>query len=310
MIEYAMSHDPHRSCFREGDLALLVDSRERTYLVSLHSGHTFHSHLGLVRHGDLIGKAEGTFITTNKGESLLAIRPTVPDYILNMPRHTNILYPKDLAHIILHAQIQPGSVVVEGGTGTGAAAVALLAAVGPRGRLITYEVREEFAVRALRNIEAFHPDLTNLTMRVADLYAGIEERDVDAVVLDLAEPWRVVGHAAAALRMGGTYVAYVPTALQLQQTVLALRQNGHFQRIDAIELMLRHWEAGPRSVRPAHRMIGHTGFLILARRCEPSPWQHGGTPAAGEEPPATVEAQDNPLPPDEIRWDTQELPDR
>lgn len=274
---------PTRSRFREGDLALLIDAREHTFLVSLHSGRTFHSHLGRLHHEELIGREEGSFVTTNTGEPFLLLRPTIPDYLLKMPRHTNILYPKDLAYILLYAGIRPGSVVVEGGIGSGGTALAVLTAIGPTGRLITYETREEFAAKALRNIEAYQPDISNLTLRIADLYEGIEERDVDAVLLDVPEPWQVVRHAAEALHGGGSYIAYVPTALQLQETVLALRRDGRFQRIDAVEIMVRHWEVGPRSVRPAHRMIGHTGFIVLARRCEPAPWK--GTEEQAAAPP-------------------------
>jgi tRNA (adenine57-N1/adenine58-N1)-methyltransferase len=155
--------------------------------------------------------------------------------------------------------------------------------------VISYEVREEFAVKALRNVEAFQADTSNFTLRVGDLYDGIEERQVDAVVLDVPEPWRVVGHAAEALRMGGSFVAYVPTTGQMQETMLALRADGRYQRTDAVEVITRHWEVsgqGGRSVRPAHRMIGHTGFIILARRCDPAPWdatrKDGPTPADDE----------------------------
>jgi tRNA (adenine57-N1/adenine58-N1)-methyltransferase len=262
-----------RAQFHEGDLALLLDAKEHTYLVSLRPGRTFHSNLGFIRHEAIIGAREGSIIRTNKDAPFLLLRPLVADYLMKMPRHTNILYPKDLGYLLFHSGIGPGSVVVEGGSGSGGGAIALLAAVGPTGHVTTYEVREEFAARALRNIESFFPDTSNLTVRVGDLYDGIEERGIDAVVLDVPEPWRVVAHAAEALRMGGAYAAYIPTTLQLQETVEALRRDRRFQRIDAVEVMVRHWEASGRSVRPAHRMIGHTGFLVLARRCEPAPWE-------------------------------------
>lgn len=254
---------------RDGETVLLVDPKDRRYLVALQRGQTFHSHLGQIPHIELIGQPEGAAVETSLGQTFVILRPTIEDFILKMPRHTNVVYPKDLALIIVKANVRPGSVVVEAGLGSAGLASGLLQAVGPSGRVVSYERRPEFVRKALNNVRRFAPDAANWhEAKTADVSEGIDERDVDAVVLDIPEPWRAIGPAVEALRPGGAFVSYVPTVPQVQQTVLALRETGRFVRIETVEALVRRWEVGVRSVRPAQTMVGHTGFVTSARFVE------------------------------------------
>lgn len=254
---------------RDGETVLLVDPKDRRYLVALQRGQTFHSHLGQIPHIELIGRPEGAAVETSLGQTFVILRPTIEDFILKMPRHTNVVYPKDLALIIVKANVRPGSVVVEAGLGSAGLASGLLQAVGPSGRVVSYERRPEFVRKALNNVRRFAPDAAAWhEAKTADVSEGIDERDVDAVVLDIPEPWRAIGPAVEALRPGGAFVSYVPTVPQVQQTVLALRETGRFVRIETVEALVRRWEVGVRSVRPAQTMVGHTGFVTSARFVE------------------------------------------
>lgn len=252
--------------FAAGETILLVDERLRRYTTQLRVGGHFHFHKGVVAHDDLIGQPDGTAVTSSGGAVLIALRPTLAQYVLEMPRRTQIIYPKDLALIVLWADIFPGARVFEAGIGSGALTLTLLRAVGSTGQVITYEQRPEFIERARRNIERFHGPAPNLSIHERDVYAGIAERDVDRVVLDVPEPWQVVGAAADALRPGGILLAYTPTILQAQRTVEALRAHGCFALVETIETLLRPWHISGQSVRPVHRMVAHTGFLTTARR--------------------------------------------
>ncbi len=204
---------------RAGEAVLLIDERRgKRHLVTLRLGQAFHSDRGWVGHDALIGAVEGVTVTTSLGARYLALRPTLAEYVLEMPRGAQVIYPKDLATICLFADIGPGQTVCEAGLGSGALTMVLLRAVGPTGHVVSYEMREEFARRARRNIEVrLGPDVP-LTVRLQDVYAGFVERGVDRVVLDLPEPWQVVEPAAEALRSGGIFCAYVPTIPQAQRT--------------------------------------------------------------------------------------------
>ncbi len=266
---------------RPGEAILLVDVRRgKRHLVTLRAGHAFHSDKGFIGHDALIGAPEGSLVATSRGARYLALRPTLAEYVLEMPRGAQVIYPKDLAAICLFADIGPGQTVVEAGLGSGALTLVLLRAVGPGGRVVSYEVREEFARRAQRNIEARLGPGVPLTVRLQDVYGGLEEREVDRVVLDLPEPWQLVEPAATALRAGGVFCAYVPTVPQAQRTHEALAAHPAFALAETFETLLRPWHIAGPSVRPAHRMVAHTGFLTLARRVQP---RTGGGPAG---PPA------------------------
>ena len=256
--------------FQSGDLVLLIDRKRRKYLITLQEGGEFHSHAGIIAHDDMIGQPEGTeFRTAQKGGVYLAIRPTLGDYILTMKRGATPIYPKDIGAILTYADIRPGTRVVEAGIGSGGLTIALLQAVGESGRIYSYETREDFATLAQGNVSNFLPgdSADRLTVHVSDIYAdGIKEKDVDRVVLDLPEPWRVIPHARNAMRPGGIFLAYIPTTLQLHRLWQELDANPVFDLIDQFEIALRQWDAGPQSLRPAHRMVAHTGFITTARR--------------------------------------------
>jgi len=262
--------------FQAGESLLLIDERRgKRHLVTLRPGQHFHTDRGYIGHDALIGAPDGSTVKTSLGVRYLALRPTLGEYVLAMPRGAQVIYPKDLATICFFADVEPGHTVLEAGLGSGALTMALLRAVGPSGRVVSYEAREEFARRARRNIESrMGPDVP-LTVRLEDVYDGLAERDVDRILLDLPEPWRLVESASAALRAGGLFCAYVPTITQSQQVHEALAAHPAFALVETFETLLRPWHIAGLSVRPAHRMVAHTGFLTLARRVQP----RGGTPS-------------------------------
>lgn len=258
-----------RSRLRDGEAVVLLDRKERTYLRYLRRGRSISVRGAGMPCDALIGLPEGTTIETPHGERLLLLRPTYAQLVPALPRSAQPIYPKDLGPILAWGDIGPGALVVEVGTGPGALTIGLLRAVGPTGRLVSYELREDFAAMARDNVARFYGDAPNWTLRVADALAGIVERDVDRLVVDLAEPWQLLDAAATALRPGAVVTAFVPTALQVKQLVDALRAHGGFGAIETLETLLRHWHVQQRSVRPVHRMVAHTGFLVFARRLAP-----------------------------------------
>jgi tRNA (adenine57-N1/adenine58-N1)-methyltransferase len=255
--------------FHEGDHALFVDRRGRQYLVRLQAGKTFSSHLGGISHTDVIGKEPGARLETNRGHRLLAVRPTMADFTRLMPRTATVVYPKDLGAILVLGDIFPGARVLEAGSGSGALTIALARAVGERGTVVSYDVRADMLERARANVAAALPGWSNVTFKQGDVGEAIEERDFDRIVLDLPEPWRAVRNAEGALARGGILLSYLPTVLQIHELCTKLRDQGTFDMIETVEILARPWEVGNRSVRPAHRMVAHTGFITTARRCEP-----------------------------------------
>ena len=269
MVEASTVAKYTRGAFQEGDLALLIDRKGRRYLVPLAEEGTFHTHVGTLPHTQIIGREQGESFRTSHGQSLLALKPTLADYVMSMPRASQVIYPKDLANILILADIFPGATVVEGGLGSGALTATLLRAVGETGRVITYEVREDMIGRGSANIRVLVPVPTNHTLHLDDIYLGIHEQDVDRIVLDVPEPWHVVSRAAGALAMGGVFLSFLPTVLQVHRLAQALESDSRFQLIETVETLLRPWNVTQRSVRPAHRMVAHTGFITTARRCAP-----------------------------------------
>ncbi len=266
---------PERALLRDQDAVVLIDRKEREYLRILRRGRTISVRGGAMPCDALIGLPEGSTVETPHGEHLTLLRPTYAQLIPSLPRRAQPIYPKDVGPILLWGDIGPGAHVVEVGTGPGALTIALLRAVGATGRVVSYEAREDFVTIVRDNVARFHGPAPNWTLRVADAFAGLEERDVDRLVIDLAEPWRLLATAAEALRPGAVLTGFVPTALQVKQLVDELRASGAFGVVETIETLLRFWHVRERSVRPAHRMVAHTGFLVFARRlatpCPPRP---------------------------------------
>jgi tRNA (adenine57-N1/adenine58-N1)-methyltransferase len=260
--------------FLPGDLVQLTDPKGRQSTITLAVGKMYHSHRGNFGHDELIGAPEGSLVRTNGGQEFLALRPLLSDFVLSMPRGATVVYPKDAAQIIGLADIHPGARVVEAGAGSGALSCSLLRAVGTTGRVSSYERRPEFAKVARTNVERFfggpHPawrltvgDLTE------DLPGAPEDREVDRVVLDMLSPWECLDAVSSCLVPGGVLCCYVATTTQLSRLVEDLRAGGLFTEPSSWETLLRTWHVEGLSVRPDHRMIGHTGFLVTTRRMAP-----------------------------------------
>ena len=249
--------------FEAGERVLLFDAKGRRYLVTLEAGGEFHTHAGIVAHDSLLGQEEGTTARSNRGARYIAVRPTLAEVVLKMPRGAQVIYPKDLGPILVMADIFPGAHVLEAGLGSGALSMTLLRAGA---RVTGYELRPDFAARAVANVTGFlGPSvLERYLVEVRDVYEGIAEKGLDRVVLDLPEPWRAVEHAAEALRPGGIIVSYLPSISQVTTLREALTGSG-FAMAETIEVLQRSWHIEGQSVRPDHRMVGHTGFLTGAR---------------------------------------------
>jgi tRNA (adenine57-N1/adenine58-N1)-methyltransferase len=247
-----------------GERVLLIDPKDRHYLLTLVAGATFHTHAGVLTHDDIIGGDEGRMITGSTGRQFLVLRPTLSDIVLKMPRGAQVIYPKDLGAILIAADIGPGQRILEAGVGSGALSMTILRAGAS---VVGYELRQDFADRAQANVAATLGPDTPYRIEIRDVTEGIDETALDRILLDMPEPHKVIPAAAAALRPGGILLAYLPT---INQTAL-LRQalddpEVPFGLSETQEIMRRTWHVEARSVRPDHRMVGHTGFLTTARR--------------------------------------------
>lgn len=263
-----------------GERVLLFDSKGRRYLVTLAEGGEFHTHSGPVPHAQLIGAEEGVTVRSTRGARYVAVRPTLAEVVLKMPRGAQVIYPKDLGPILILADVFPGAKVFESGLGSGALSMTLLRA----GATITgYELREDFAGRARNNVSGFlgADVLDRYQISVRDAYEGIDETGFDRMVLDLPEPWRLVPAAEKALRPGGIVVSYLPTIGQVSELREALARSS-FGLAETIEVLQRSWHVEGQSVRPDHRMVAHTGFLTSARLLGMSAGLPGGV-GEGEE---------------------------
>ena len=251
------------SAFAFGDRVLLLDSKHRRYLITLKDGGEFHSHAGFVAHSLLVDQPEGVRVRSTKGAVYHAIRPTLEDFVIEMPRGAQVIYPKDLAPICMLADIGPGVRVLESGVGSGALSMTMLRYGA---EIVGYELREDFANRAVANVRSFLGDapLDRYTVKVRDVYEGIDEEPVDRIVLDLPEPWRVIPHAPGVLRQGGILVAYTPSITQAAQVRDALANSAWINQ-RTLEVLHRTWHIEGQAVRPDHRMVAHTGFLTCAR---------------------------------------------
>ena len=249
-----------------GQPVILIDRKRRETYVTLTEGKVLNLNGNVLPHAELVGVPDGGRVVSAKGAPYKVFKATLQQHILNMHRYATIIYPKDIASILMHGDIQPGQRVVEGGLGSGALALSLLQAIGPTGSLVTYELKSEAIRCSLKNIEAFCGPTQNHVVHQADVYEGIEERDVDRVVLDVPEPWRVVLHAAESLVDGGLFVAYLPTIIQVHELVKTLRDHPEMYTTWTLETLERPWHVTEDSVRPEHKMTAHTGFLVFSRR--------------------------------------------
>jgi tRNA (adenine57-N1/adenine58-N1)-methyltransferase catalytic subunit len=258
------------SRLKENDAVLFIDRKGRRYMKILRPGKKILIR-GEMRAEDMIGIEEGSRVKFSTGEAFLVLRPTYADLIPHLPRSSQVIYPKDTGPLLVWGDVFPGATVIEGGTGAGALTIALLRAVGKEGRVISYELREDFADAARKNVATFFGDAPNWTVKVRDLYHGFDETGVDRMFLDLAEPGRAMQVASDALRPGGVLVCYVPTAIQLKDTVEAIQARSDFGEVESFETLLRHWQVKGLSVRPHFRMIAHSAFIIVSRRLAPLP---------------------------------------
>ena len=253
-----------------GDRVQLTDQKGKIYSITITPGKEWHTHKGWIVHDDLIGLPEGSVVSTSAGLKFTAFIPLLTDYVLSMPRGATIVYPKDSAMIVGFADIFPGARVLEAGVGSGALTLSLLRAVGANGHVHSVERREEFADNAKSNIENYFggaPD--NWSLDIGSVQEKEFSEDFDRVILDMLAPWECVELAARVLRPGGVFMAYVATTTQLSATAEALKNDGHFTEPESFESMVRGWHHEGLAVRPQQRMIGHTGFLIFARRMAP-----------------------------------------
>ncbi|MPZ74336.1 MAG: SAM-dependent methyltransferase [Nitriliruptorales bacterium] len=257
----------HPDPLTEGDKILLLDRKQRRYLMTLHSGGEWHSHHGFVPHDEIIGLPEGSRVRTTGGSTLLVVRPTSADWTVKAPRGAQVVYPKDQAMIVTLADIVPGAVVAEAGAGSGALTAALLRAVGPAGRVVSFELREEHADVAERNVvERFGGVPPNWELRRGDVLEGLAVVECDRIILDLAEPWTVLKVAADALHPGGILLAYTPSVVQVTRLREALDGDSRWGMAQTSETLVRTWHVDGQAVRPDHRMVAHTAFLTTARR--------------------------------------------
>lgn len=258
---------PTTGPFVVGDRVQLTDAKGRKFTVLLDEGKQFHTHRGAISHDDLIGSPEGSIVSATSGTQYLALRPLLVDYVLSMPRGAQVIYPKDAAQIVLEGDIFPGARVLEAGAGSGALTCSLLRAVGADGEVVSFEIRDDHAEHAIRNVETFfggRPDNWHLTV---DDLANVDRNErFDRVILDMLAPWEPLDVVRTVLKPGGVLTVYVATVTQLSRVMEALREQERWTEPRAWETLLREWSAVGLAVRPEHKMQGHTAFLITARR--------------------------------------------
>ncbi len=303
---HPLGPERRRGPFRAGERVQLTDSKGRKYTTMLTKDGYFQSARGNFRHEVLIGAEEGAVFETETGHMLQALRPLVADYLLSMPRGATPIYPKDAAQIVQQADIFPGAKVFEAGVGSGGLTLSLLAAIGPAGHVTSVERREEFAEIAQANVESWYgpevPPWDLFLGEANDALDAMNAESLDHVLLDMLAPWESIVPAARALRSGGVIVGYVTTTTQMSRFVEKLRDSEFFTEPDAFESVVRTWHLDGLAVRPNHSMVGHTGFLVIARRIA-----RNSTPLAPKRRPAPAAHSE---PPEWETWNAQDLPQR
>ncbi len=251
---------------REGEPIVLLDRKDREYLARLDPARSIAIRGARVAVEQIIGQEEGIVVRSSHNEPFLVFRPSLPQLIPNLPRNAQVIYPKDIGPILIWADVFAGARVVEAGVGAGALTMALLRAVGKEGQLISYELRQDFAELARKNVKRYFGPSQNWTVKIGDIANDASETDMDRVILDLPEPWLAIDAAWKALRPGGILLCYLPTVLQVKSLVDSLREDGRYACIETSENLMRFWHFKGLSARPQHRMVAHTGFLTSARR--------------------------------------------
>lgn len=252
--------------FQPGDRVQLTDPKGRKYTIVLQTGGEYHTHRGALAHDELIGSPEGSIVTSTGGTSFLALRPLLSDYVLSMPRGAQVIYPKDAAQILMWGDIGPGMRVLEAGAGSGALSCSLLRAVGSEGSVTSYEVREDHREHAERNVQRFFGEVPeNYSLNLGDV-ADYDGEPVDRIVLDMLAPWEVLEKVQEKLRPGGVLIVYVATTTQMSRITEAIREQQNWTEPQVWETLLRPWHVVGMAVRPEHRMVGHTAFLLVTRR--------------------------------------------
>lgn len=251
-----------------GDLALLVGLRHKHFIFPIIPGATFHTHRGILSHDDLIGKPWGSQVFSHQGAPFFMLQPSLADLLVDLKRSTQIMYPKDIGFILATMSVGPGQTVLEAGTGSGSMTVALAYALGPNGRVVSYEKRPEFQNLARKNLERLGLD-SRVEFKLGDLADGIMETNVDACFLDVPNPWDYIHQVRSALKPGGFFCNLVPTFNQVEKLLYVLRRE-HFAFIEVCELLMRYYKPEPTRLRPTDRMVAHTGYLTFGRRIEPS----------------------------------------
>jgi len=255
-----------RGPLRDSESVIFTDRKERQYLRRLAAGKQISLRDGKIDADDIVGKEEGSLVWSSLNDAFLVFRPSLAQLIPNLPRQAQVIYPKDIGIILIWADIFPGCTVIEAGVGAGALTTALLRALGNEGRLISYELREDFVRMARENVARFYGAAENWTLKLGDIGESLEETDVDRIILDLPEPWPVIERAWNALRPGGILLSYLPTVIQVKTLVDSLRAHRGFACIETMESLMRFWHIKDMSMRPEHRMVAHTGFITVARR--------------------------------------------
>lgn len=253
---------------REGDLAQLVGLTHKHFIFILKSDGEFQSHRGVLKHDDLIGKPWGSQVFSHTGAPFFLLQPSIADLLNDLPRNTQILYPKDIGYILIQMGISEGQTVMEAGTGSGSMTIALANAIGPQGRVISYEHKPDTQNLARKNLERVGL-ASRVDFKLRDIQEGFDETDADAFFLDVQNPFDYIPQVRDALKSGGFFCTLIPTVNQVEKVLLALRKN-HFAFVEVCELLLRYYKTNPNRLRPTDRMVAHTGFLVFARKIEPS----------------------------------------